>query len=48
LNWPLFDGENGFAIADTLYEHGVTSRRIQFTGIATMEMNEKHHLPIVH
>lgn len=48
LNWPLFAGYNGFAIGDTLYEHGVTSRRIEFTSVATMEMNEKYHLSITH
>lgn len=43
-NWPMFSGYNGFAIGDSLYEHGVTSRRIEFTAVPTMEMNEKYHL----
>lgn len=48
MNWPLFEGYNGFAIGDTLYEHGVTSRRIEFTVVPDMEMNEKYNLPVSH
>lgn len=44
LNWPFFSGYNGFAIADTLYEHGIITRRIEFTVVPTLEMNEKYNL----
>jgi len=46
LNWPLFSGYNGFAIGDSLYEHGITSRRIEFTVVPTMEKNEEHQLTL--
>ena len=47
MNWPLYSGYNGFAIADALYEHGVTNRRLEFTVVPTMEMNEKHQLDLL-
>jgi len=47
LNWPIFSGYNGFAIADSLYEHGITNRKLEFTAVPTMEMNEKHQLTLL-
>lgn len=47
LNWPLYSGYNGFAIADALYEQGVTNRRLEFTAVPTMEMNEKYQLTLL-
>ena len=44
LNWPLFEGENSFGIADSLYEHGVTRRRIEFTSVPDPALNEKYQL----
>ena len=46
-NWPLYSGYNGFSIADALYEHGVISRRLEFTAVPTMEMNEKYKLTVL-